>query len=303
MPAGHAKAHGEIVFEQVGAAGGPYAGRAVGDATELDHLFEQAPLVGAQQGEVVGHQGHAPETPTAWAHARTRSGVRSVSLVRSIRQSGSFSHSRRCMKLRRECAAPGRPGRRGSLLVAWQQVGGGRRAPRRGDVGPDAHPVHQADHRPEGQPQPRMNMSSPAPRRIASVAESHPLGGVAHGSANRPWIPGANVKSSFRYRYPTSTRWRAVCSSYSWTSAFVVSSPQHGTAPLGVEHGHQGVVGVGLVGAQGGMVGPGGLGVGGGDERRQPEPGVMPACVDGGRAPATPDGKDSLVTSQSPMAA
>ena len=41
-----------------------------------------------------------PDTPTARAHARTCSGVSSVSEVRSIRQSGSLSQSRRCMKAR-----------------------------------------------------------------------------------------------------------------------------------------------------------------------------------------------------------
>ena len=41
-----------------------------------------------------------PDTPTARAHVSTAAGVMAVSSVRSIRQSGSFSHSRRCMKLR-----------------------------------------------------------------------------------------------------------------------------------------------------------------------------------------------------------
>jgi len=53
-----------------------------------------------------------PDMATAWAHVRTAAGVISVSLWRSIRQSGSFSHSLRCMKLRlrvfcHECTVAG----------------------------------------------------------------------------------------------------------------------------------------------------------------------------------------------------
>ena len=41
-----------------------------------------------------------PEIPTASAHVRAAAADSSVSAVRSIRQSGSFSHMRRCKKLR-----------------------------------------------------------------------------------------------------------------------------------------------------------------------------------------------------------
>ena len=83
----------------------------------------------------------------AVASERTSSGVSSVSAARTIRQSGSFSHSRRCMKarvrmLRRACsvATPCRS----RLGPAADPV-----VPERRDVGADAHAVDDADRRPE----------------------------------------------------------------------------------------------------------------------------------------------------------
>ena len=87
-----------------------------------------------------------PTSPTARAQARTCSGVRWVSVVRSMRQSGSFSHSRRWRKARAEGGSPGAPGRRLGLAVAGQRRRSGVRRPVGRDVGADAHAVDHPDH-------------------------------------------------------------------------------------------------------------------------------------------------------------
>jgi hypothetical protein len=68
-----------------------------GAAAEQDVVEERAGAA-VEQGEVVRHERHPPDAATANAHARTSSGVNPVSEVRSMTQSGSLSHSRRCMK-------------------------------------------------------------------------------------------------------------------------------------------------------------------------------------------------------------
>jgi P-type Cu+ transporter len=108
-----------------------------------------------------------PDAATACDHASTWAGVIRVASVRSMRQSGSLSHRRRCMNERARVARHAK-----RVAGVHTQVAGGatprRTAPIRGPRRGRCASVDGADRAPSGAPQPRMNTSSPAPRRMAS---------------------------------------------------------------------------------------------------------------------------------------
>ncbi len=87
-----------------------------------------------------------PDTATACAHVSTAAGVIAVSSVRSMRQSGSFNHSRRCMKLRDERVDPRVQGRGLDVGVSGYRKRVVGSFPRRRHVGADAVAVDDAHH-------------------------------------------------------------------------------------------------------------------------------------------------------------
>ena len=140
---GGGQAGGRVGVEQVGAAGRVGAG--VGLATEGDDLVEQRPGVGAEQGEVVGHERH----PAAHAHGqRPRPhllGLELGALGAQHQAVGVVQPEAAVQERAAERVAPRVDGGRLAARVARRAVLVGLRVPPRRHVGADAHAVDHAD--------------------------------------------------------------------------------------------------------------------------------------------------------------
>ena len=216
----------------------------------------------------------APRRASARARARVRS-------VRSIRQSGSLSQSRRCRNerlrvLRHALTVAGSPpvwpGR--SVLVVL-------RVPPRGDVGADAHPV---DH-PDGCAERRTAAEE---ERVVTRAATdrlepgpHPLrrgaARVGVGAADRRGVGEVELQVRVARRRRAT---RATRSRWSSTSGLLVSrvwtAPPHASLPIPTS----GVPLGGWTASQSGCA-RGHRRAGAGEERREPDPGRAALGGDG----------------------
>ena len=163
----------------------PAAGVGVGGPSERHRLVEQGAGVRPRGARGRRRRGPSRRTgPTVWAQVRAAAADRPVPSVRSIRQSGSLSHSRRCMKARVSVLVDGVGRGRLGPEVAGHDLG------RRGRATRSGRRRGRSGWRPPGRPRwpaaPRSRAGtrpSPAPRRMAANPARTRSAGVRPGSA------------------------------------------------------------------------------------------------------------------------